>query len=145
MNECPFCTDKIVQERCITRTAHAWAFPTNIPITPMHTIVAPVRHVERFEQLTEGERKDVLEMVFSISNVLREKFGVEGFNYAWNDGRVAGQNVPHLHMHIVPRTTGDAGITEYEPRKFLYRPGSRETTPETELQDIARVMRSALE
>ncbi|MBI4150334.1 hypothetical protein HY488_02940, partial [Candidatus Woesearchaeota archaeon] len=56
----------------------------------------------------------------------------------------AGQNISHLHLHIIPRKGGDAGITDYEPRKFLYRPGSRETSPENELRDVAALIRRAL-
>ena len=70
--------------------------------------------------------------------------GVEGFNYAWNEGKIAGQAVNHLHLHIVPRKEGDAGITEYEPRKFLYRPGSREESPNEELTEIARLIEEGL-
>lgn len=57
---------------------------------------------------------------------------------------MAGQTVPHFHLHIVPRKQGDAGILEYEPRKFLYRPGSREEGPEAELQSVAAQIRAVL-
>ena len=79
-----------------------------------------------------------------IANTLTEKFGAEGFNYAWNEGKAAGQNVEHLHLHIVPRTEGDTGIYEYDPRKFLYRPGSREISPQDELLAAAEELRNAI-
>lgn len=68
----------------------------------------------------------------------------EGFNFAWNMGEEAGQSVPHFHLHVVPRKPGDTGILEYEPRKFLYRPGSRAVSPEEELQALARLVRNFL-
>ncbi len=46
-----------------------------------------------------------------------------------------------LHIHVVPRTPGDEGIAEYEPRRFLYRPGSREDLPEAELAAIVARLR----
>jgi diadenosine tetraphosphate (Ap4A) HIT family hydrolase len=47
-------------------------------------------------------------------------------------------------LHIVPRKEGDDGISEYEPRKFLYRPGERETSPEEELIEVARQIQKNL-
>jgi diadenosine tetraphosphate (Ap4A) HIT family hydrolase len=73
-----------------------------------------------------------------VKDALRATFGAEGFNHAWNEGAAAGQSIPHFHLHIIPRTAGDAGVLEYEPRKFIYRPGSREATPEAELQAITK-------
>lgn len=133
-----------VQERAIVREDLAWAFPTNIPITPGHTIVCPVRHVERFEELTGEEKEAIFGLAMRLRGALKDRFAAEGFHFAWNEGKIAGQSVPHFHLHIVPRKAGDEGITEYEPRKFLYRPGSRETTPEAELRDVARQVREAL-
>lgn len=141
---CVFCDDPDIQARCITRTQYSWAVPTNIPITPMHTLVMPIRHVETIDELTEEERADVLALRSRIVVSLKTNFGVEGFNFAWNEGELAGQSVKHLHMHIVPRTTGDAGVIKYEPREFLYRPGSRAATPEAELQAVAAELRAVL-
>jgi len=145
MNDCAFCTaPDITNVRLIIRNDLVQAFPTNIPITPGHTIICPVRHVEKFEELTDGEKGAILELASKIKKALKELFGAEGFHYAWNEGEIAGQSVPHFHLHIVPRKQGDEGITEYEPRKFLYRPGSRETTPEEELRVVAAQIKEAL-
>jgi histidine triad (HIT) family protein len=138
MTTCIYCTAAEIKERTIKSNEVAFAFLTNIPITPGHTLVAPVRHVEKFEDLTDAERAAIFALTKEMKEVLRATFGAEGFNHAWNEGALAGQSIPHFHLHIVPRKTGDEGITEYEPRKFLYRPGSREATPEAELQAVAR-------
>ena len=74
---------------------------------------------------------------------LIDAFDAEGFHYAWNEGAVAGQSVPHFHLHVIPRRAGDEGITEYEPRKFLYRPGSREVSPAEELNAVAKLVRES--
>jgi len=123
----------------------AWAFPTNIPITEGHTLVVPVRCVGRFEELTEDERRALEELRYQITEALKSAFGAEGFNFAWNDGEVAGQSVPHLHLHIVPRKKGDTGIHNYDPRKFLYRTGDRPETPEEELSQVALRIKKALD
>lgn len=75
---------------------------------------------------------------------MKQVFTAEGFNYAWNESEIAGQSVPHVHLHILPRKEGDLGIVGYEPRVFLYRPGSRAISPEEELAEIAARMRSVM-
>jgi diadenosine tetraphosphate (Ap4A) HIT family hydrolase len=141
MAGCAFCDDKDVQARCIVRNQLVWAIPTNIPVVPGHALVLPVRHVALFDDLTADEKEAIFEMMGKIKAALRKMFGSEGFNIAWNEGQIAGQSVPHFHIHIVPRKEGDTGITQYEPRKFLYRPGSREASPEEELRAVADTIR----
>lgn len=141
---CVYCEFPEIKERTIVRNDLAWAFPTNIPIVPGHTLIAPVRCVARLEDLTVEELNAMLDLRMSLKKALEKAFGAEGFNYAWNEGKLAGQSVPHLHLHILPRKEGDDGITEYEPRKFLYRPGSREASPESELQAVSKTIQGSL-
>ena len=141
---CAYCEIPEIQERAIARNKLAWAFPTNIPVVPGHVLVAPIRCVALFEDLTEEEKQAIFDLRDRLKSALTKVFQAEGFNYAWNEGKLAGQSVPHFHLHILPRKKGDAGITEYEPRKFLYRPGSREETPENELRAVAKLIRNEL-
>jgi diadenosine tetraphosphate (Ap4A) HIT family hydrolase len=138
MIDCVYCTLPEIKARTLKGNDLAWAFLTNIPITPGHTLVAPVRHVQKMEELTPEECAAIFALAAEVKGALRVAFGAEGFNQAWNEGPVAGQSIPHFHLHIIPRKAGDEGITEYEPRKFIYRPGSREATPEAELQAITK-------
>jgi diadenosine tetraphosphate (Ap4A) HIT family hydrolase len=142
---CVFCSHPAIKERTITTNEFAFAFPTNIPIVPGHTLICPIRCVATFEELNEWEWAAMMELRGKIRLVLMKAFGAQGFHYVWNEGQVAGQSVPHLHLHVVPRWVGDTGITEYEPRKFLYRPGSREPTPEEELRMVSIKIWAALQ
>ena len=144
MVDCVYCNLPEIKQRTIVNNGLAWVFPTNIPITPGHVLICPVRHVERFEELTTEEVAAIFDLRIKIIKALRELFGAEGFHYAWNEGKIAGQSVPHFHLHVVPRKADDSGIIDYEPRKFLYRPGSRETTPEGELQNLARQIKEKM-
>lgn len=144
MTDCVYCTLPEIKARTIAQNDFAWAFLTNIPITPGHTLISPARHVQKFEGLTAAEKDAIFNLSTKIKTILKELFGAEGFHHAWNEAEVAGQSVPHFHLHIVPRKQGDEGITEYEPRKFLYRPGSRGNTPEKELQVVAAQMKERL-
>jgi diadenosine tetraphosphate (Ap4A) HIT family hydrolase len=142
--KCVYCELPEIKERQIYSNDLAWAFLTNIPIVPGHTLVAPKRCVAKYEDLTSNEKEDIEKLRMEICEALKKTFGAEGFNFAWNDGKDCGQSVPHFHLHILPRKKGDAGIYEYEPRKFLYRPGERETTPEAELKAVSKLIAQAI-
>lgn len=144
MNDCVFCSLPDIKARTIFRDNLVWAFPTNIPITPGHTLICPVRHVKTMAGLTLEERNALFGLVEKIKTALKTIYKSQGFHHVWNEGEVAGQAVPHLHLHVVPRKEGDTGITKYEPRKFLYRPGSREATPEQELRVVAQEIKEVL-
>ena len=141
---CAFCELPIIQERKIIENDLAWSFPTNIPIVPGHVIICPKRCVKKFEDLTNDEREAVFNLVARLKISLTKAFQAEGFNYAWNEGKLTGQSVPHFHLHLLPRKEGDLGITKYEPREFLYRPGEREASPEEELQAVAKIIKENL-
>ena len=141
---CAFCGRQEIQKRVIVENNLAFAFPTNIPIVPGHILVCPKRHIQLYGNVSHEEREAIEELRINIITALRKVFGAEGFNFAWNEGEVGGQSVPHLHLHIVPRTKGDAGIYRYEPREFLYRPGIRAQRPKKELEDIAQSIQRAL-
>src|SRR4051812_27610535 len=118
---CPFCEDRDIKARTIMQEELVWAFPTNTPIVPGHTLLVPVRHVATWADMTTGEQAAILGLLKKIQNALQKTFDASGFNIAWNEGDVAGQSIPHFHLHVLPRKSADSGITEYEPRKFLYR------------------------
>jgi len=141
---CHYCNDKDIQSRIIFKNSFIVAFPTNIPITPGHTLICPLRHVAKIDQLTNEELKAIKDFIIRLKNGLIKSLNTEGFNIALNEGLSAGQSINHLHIHVVPRKIGDQGIYEYEPRKFLYRPGSRNISPEQELIEIAELIKTNL-
>lgn len=141
---CAYCELPEIKERTIIENDLAWAFPTNIPIVPGHVLIAPKRCVALFDELTDDERGAIFDLQSELRTALIKTFDAEGFNYAWNEGKLAGQSVPHFHLHMLPRRTGDTGITEYEPRQFLYRTGEREASQEEELKKVARIIRAQI-
>jgi len=133
-----------IKERMIGRNHLAFAFLSHIPIVPGHLLICPIRVVESHEDLTSEEWQAILDLQSKACQALKKTFTAEGFNFAWNLGENAGQTVPHFHLHVVPRKAGDPGIVEYEPRVFLYRPGSRAASPSEELAQTAALIRENL-
>ncbi|MBI2590176.1 HIT family protein [Candidatus Berkelbacteria bacterium] len=137
---CPYCTSSDIQKRKIIENDLAFAFLGKMPIVLGHTLIVPKRHVAKYENLTGEEMRAIEDLRVKILGALVQTFDAAGFNFAWNDEKLAGQSVPHFHLHIIPRKEGDAGTYEYEPRKFLYRPGERKESPEAELEEISKLI-----
>lgn len=134
---CVYCNLPEIRERQILEENNlAWAFPTNIPITRGHTLVVPKRCVAKLSDLTKDEKLAIFELAEKVMDALRQAYGAEGFNCAWNQESLAGQNVPHFHLHIVPRKAGDTGLLGFDPRSCLYRTGDREPSPQSEILEI---------
>ncbi len=81
------------------------------PYNPGHLMVAPYRHIDSLDELTEEERNEHFEMVSQCIKVLRQVYNPGGFNIGVNMGRVAGAGIDdHVHTHIVPRWQGDTNF-----------------------------------
>jgi bis(5'-adenosyl)-triphosphatase len=88
--------------------SHLTAAIVNLrPIVPGHVLVIPKRIVPKLSQLTNEEYDDLWRSVRTIQNALESCYQAGGFNVAVQDGKVAGQSVPHVHVHILPRQEGD--------------------------------------
>ena len=130
-----------ISYRVVAQNAFAFAFLNYTPIVPGHVLICPRRVVTTIAELTPQELEAILELQQAVSIALTKTLDAQGFNYAWNEGSLAGQTVPHFHLHVVPRKVGDAGILGYDPRQFLYRPGVRPTSPQEELENITDLIR----
>ncbi|MBI4433883.1 HIT domain-containing protein [Candidatus Uhrbacteria bacterium] len=139
---CPFCTSPDIADRLVAEVVLARAFLSVMPIVPGHALIIPKRCVPGVDDLLPEEIRAMNDLRKLVRRALRKECGAEGFHFAWNEGAVAGQTVPHVHLHVVPRKLGDAGITEYEPRQFLYRPGARAESPAAELRSLAEQLRT---
>ena len=77
------------------------------PVTEGHCLVVPHRiYADYFESTTE-EISGLNSLVFETTKLLVENYSPDGFNIGINCGRAAGQTVPHLHIHVIPRYQGD--------------------------------------
>lgn len=124
MTDCPFCT-KIVGSGIIAGNDLAVAFYDNFPVSVGHTLIVPRRHVDDFFVLTEQEQTAIWMLVAPVRRILEENHVIDGFNIGINIGKAGGQTIPHVHMHIIPRYTGDVpdprgGIRYVIPLKARY-------------------------
>ncbi|MEU4445024.1 HIT family protein [Actinosynnema sp. NPDC050801] len=79
----------------------------NYPAAEGHVEVVPKRHVESYFDLTDEEAAEAYRMVKLAQRMLDSKYHPAGYTIGVNEGRAAGRTVDHLHIHLIPRYTGD--------------------------------------
>ncbi len=107
--DCLFC--KIVAGEIPSNKVYeddfVYAFLDIFPCSKGHTIVLPKKHFGRFTDMSEGDAASLFASVNKIAKTVEKTLGLEGMNIGINNGEIAGQTVPHVHVHIIPRRVGD--------------------------------------
>jgi histidine triad (HIT) family protein len=88
-----------------------YAFLDIFPRREGHTLVIPTTPVSRMRDLSTLERSQLMEGVVEVQRLLTIKFNTTDYTVVVHDGPLAGQEVPHVHIHILPRTENDSGKT----------------------------------
>ena len=123
---CPFC--HLPPERILRKAQGCIAFADAYPVSRGHTLVIPERHVGSFLETSLEEKTGLFSLLEWCRNDLVARYGPAGFNVGINDGAAAGQTVMHLHIHLIPRYSGDkpdprGGIRWLFPEKADYWSG----------------------
>ncbi|KAL1922516.1 uncharacterized protein VTP21DRAFT_10055 [Calcarisporiella thermophila] len=77
------------------------------PIVPGHVLVISRRVVPRFTELSSEEVSDLWVSAQTVAKVIEKEYNAESLTFAIQDGYAAGQTVPHVHIHILPRRKND--------------------------------------
>ena len=88
-----------------------YAFLDIFPRREGHTLVIPTTPVQRIAELTTLERSRLMPGVAEVQSLLSSHFQTMDFTVLVHDGPLAGQEVPHVHVHVLPRTPKDGGST----------------------------------
>jgi diadenosine tetraphosphate (Ap4A) HIT family hydrolase len=120
---CPFCT--LAESRIRFESELAVAVDDAYPVSPGHTLVVPRRHVGSYFQLDEAERLALSRMMDRVQRELAERLAPDAYTIGINDGPAAGQSIPHVHIHLIPRFRGDrdnprGGVRWVLPEKADY-------------------------
>lgn len=95
----------------VHRDEHSFVIMNLFPYNSGHTMVVPNRRVSALNELTPDERSEMFELVSKSTEVATSVLRCDGFNIGLNIGSVAGAGIAeHLHIHVVPRWTGDANF-----------------------------------
>ncbi|MEK6853039.1 MAG: HIT family protein [Nanoarchaeota archaeon] len=88
-----------------------------IPASPGHTLVIPKRHYQFFFQIPPSTLGRISEVAAKISTILIDTVKAHGLNLHAANGTVAGQRVPHFHLHLIPRFEDDGISFEWQGQK----------------------------
>ena len=105
MNGCVFCRKP--QSEIICENQLAKAFYDHYPVNRGHVLVTPKRHVETFFDATAEELSAINNLIFQVKEILENRYKPDGYNIGVNVNHAGGQTIFHLHIHIIPRYSGD--------------------------------------
>jgi diadenosine tetraphosphate (Ap4A) HIT family hydrolase len=120
--KCPFCN---IDREVIISSDHCFSIYDNYPVNKGHVLVIPNRHVSDYFNLEPDEIDSLWKQVKEVKNFLDGKYKPDGYNIGVNVGRSAGQTIDHVHIHVIPRYTGDmedptGGVRHVIPGKGEY-------------------------
>ena len=120
---CPFC--QLPEEEILYSSELVIAFHDRFPVSEGHTLIITKRHIPSFFDALEEERREIDIAIQKMKVYLDGKYSPDGYNIGLNCGEAAGQSVPHLHVHLIPRYKGDmenprGGVRGVIPSKQSY-------------------------
>lgn len=139
---CPFCSPD--PERIAFESELVLGLWDKFQVSAGHLLLVPRRHVVDWFSATAREQAALWQAVTTARDVILDRHLPDGFNVGMNLGHAAGQTVPHLHLHVIPRYRGDVedptgGVRGVIPHLGNYRVPAKELTPPSMLGETARL------
>src|SRR6476660_8238922 len=105
--DCIFCkiVNGTIQAKKLQETSHSIAFLDAFPLTRGHTLVIPKNHYAKVQDMSEADSKDLFETVRVLTKKLESIY--PSSLIAIHNGKESGQEIPHVHVHIIPRHSSD--------------------------------------
>lgn len=114
---CPFCDDLKEQETLIHKTKYSQVAINLHSLKKGHLMVMPLRHVEKYNDLTQEEAKDIFDLIEFFSEIIKKTYG----DYPIiTINPINGRSLPHLHIHLVPtkiNTRSYISLTDKVPER----------------------------
>lgn len=104
---CIFCPTAVNPAEVVGASARFYAKADGFPLSPGHTLIIPRHHVVSLFELTAREVAEAYDLLATVVEQLEQQQAPDGYNVGVNDGRAAGRTIDHLHIHLIPRYSGD--------------------------------------
>ncbi|HKX82176.1 MAG TPA: HIT family protein [Nitrososphaera sp.] len=122
---CRICSGSL-QANMIAQNNAAIAILDAFPLAKGHVLVVTKSHRSKVQHLEKQEVSDLFQLVSRVTGAVEAAMGVEATTIAIHNGRDAGQEIPHVHVHIIPRSAGDGA----GPVHSMFRIRPKRSTPE---------------
>jgi histidine triad (HIT) family protein len=118
--DCIFCkiVNGEIKTRTIMETKNSIAFLDAFPLTKGHSLVIPKKHYEKIQQMSDVDNKDLFDTVYKVMAKVDKLTGATLL--AVHNGKDAGQEIPHVHVHLIPRSPDDSATAVHD--MFANRP-----------------------
>jgi len=117
---CVFC--KIVAGQIpalkVFEDQHSLAFLDIGPLADGHLLIIPKEHYARLDQIPPQTLGSIVQHFPRLARAVIDATGAEGYNLLQNNGECSGQEVEHVHFHIIPRVPGDGLGYRWKPKKY---------------------------
>lgn len=120
---CPFCHPQ--DRKRLLESDLSYVIFDAYPVNPGHLLIIPRRHVSDFFDLYQDEVEDLMRLLWRAKEHIAREYHPDGFNVGINVNTAAGQTIPHVHIHLIPRNRGDVedptgGVRGVIPWKSKY-------------------------
>ena len=137
---CIFCNiaDGKIKARIISQNNKAIAFLDAMPLSIGHTLIIPKTHYKKVQEMSREDSSAVFDLLWQVSFAVEKAAEVNASTIAVHNGREAGQEVPHVHIHIIPRKIDDGAGPVHS--MFKKRPVSNPEEMDSILDRIKRML-----
>ena len=105
-HDCPFCNIEAGREILFDHSA-VYVIYDKFPVSPGHALIIPKSHCENYFDLLLNDQVACWSILNDVKRTLDDKFKPDGFNIGINVNEAAGQTISHVHLHLIPRYSGD--------------------------------------
>lgn len=88
------------------------------PLSEGHTLVIPKSHYQRFDDCPPEVLAEISACAGKVASAIVSGLECDGYNVLCNNGAAAGQEVNHVHFHVIPRNTGDSVFTQWPAKQY---------------------------
>ena len=124
---CIFCQigNKNRKAEIIAEFKYCYVLKDEFPVAKGHLLIIPYEHIENWFAASKEVQLEFIEVLNLMKKKLDAEYDPDGYNMGANCGKAAGQTVMHLHMHLIPRYSGDmenpkGGVRGVIPSKQKY-------------------------